>query len=231
MLTVATMSINRQMKILQTRRTADYISNTKFASYSKQRNWKVRADYSFRFSWFAVMFYSRNFHFLCFLCSPFFRCRGFVLSHIPRCLLFIIVLFPNTATDGVLLHSHFITIPSVVIPKKLTPQAGGLRVNQLKFVFKVALKYSANYTSLRPSFLVSFLTWHAIAYIVYNSCYIDLHRRADFVWIPQIQPLIQNGSRNIRNTEGDCSSPPETVVWRGIEGTEGEGVDVNAKSS
>lgn len=145
MLTVATMSINRQMKILQTRRTADYISNTKFASYSKQRNWKVRADYSFRFSRFAVMFYPRNLQFLSFLCSPFFRSRGFVLSHIPLCLLFIIVLFPNTATDGVLPHSHF-TIPSVVIPKKLTPQAGGLRVNQLKFVFKVALKYSANYT-------------------------------------------------------------------------------------
>lgn len=110
MLTVATMSIKGQIKILQNRRTVDYSYISRLLSHSSKREKRVRGGNTFSLQWVCcnVLFVELSFS----ICSI-FRVENLHVVSYSELFAFVIVLFLNTATDGGLLHSYFITIPVV----------------------------------------------------------------------------------------------------------------------
>lgn len=110
MLTVATMSIKGQIKILQNRRTVDYSYISRLLSHSSKREKRVRGDNTFSLQWVCcnVLFVELSFS----ICSI-FRVENLHVVSYSELFASVIVLFLNTATDGGLLHSYFITIPVV----------------------------------------------------------------------------------------------------------------------
>lgn len=107
MLTVATMSIKGQIKILQNRRTVDYSYISRLLSHSSKREKRVRGGNTFSLQWVCcnVLFVELSFS----ICSI-FRVENLHVVSYSELFAFVIVLFLNTATDGGLL-SYFITIP------------------------------------------------------------------------------------------------------------------------